>query len=344
MIKELEQRIPRRGASMFLVLALCAPLVATGCSKTDKPPVDEPKAEAPKPADAKPADAEAKPADPTAQGGAAAPDAPKGDEVPENIYPNFNFKLLTPDERKKFVTIAEAELCPCPDSTVNLHICLQKMETRCAVAEQAAVTIAGGIKEKASATDIQDRVAQMVDSYKKVHEFELKDSPFKGNPEAKVVFIEFADFECPHCRMASAEFKKLAEQHGDSFKVYYKQFPLGGHPNAEVASRAALAAHKQGKFWPMHDLIFENQTALSPDKFDKFAQQIGLNAAKFKADMESPEIKAQVARDKAEGEKAEISGTPAIFINGRKYMGDGSVEGLKKAIDAEAAAMAAEKK
>jgi protein-disulfide isomerase len=335
--KELDQRAMQHGAVMCLIVALGAGLALSGCSKKDQPSESEPKAEAPKPADA-------------AQGGAAKPDAPKDDKadavkiVPEDIYPNFNFKLLSPEERQKFVQIAEAELCPCPESTTSLHVCLQKMETRCGVAEQAAVTIAYGIKEKVSATDIQDRVAKMVDSYKKIHEFELKDTPFKGNADSNIVFVEFADFECPHCRMASMEFKKLAEKQGDTFKLYYKQFPLNSHPNAEVAARAALAAHKQGKFWPMHDLIFENQSALSPDKFEKFAQQIGLNIAKFKADMESPEIKAQVARDRAEGEKAEISGTPAIFLNGRKYIGDGSVEGLAKAIEAEKAARAVDKK
>jgi protein-disulfide isomerase len=109
-------------------------------------------------------------------------------------------------------------------------------------------------------------------------------------------------------------------------------FPLG-RPQSNPAARAALAAHKQGKFWPMHDLIYENQGSLSDEKYERFAQQIGLNVSKFKTDMASPEIAAQVARDRAEGEKAEISGTPAIFMNGRKYMGDASMEGLNEAID-----------
>lgn len=337
MINQLEQRTWKRSVMTLCMLALCLPLIAVNCSKKDQPAEDEPKAEAPAPAPAADAAADA------GQGAAAAP-AAAGDEIPETIYPNFNFKLLTPEERKRFVQIADAELCPCPDATTSLHVCLQKMETRCGLGEQIAVTIASGIKEKANATDIQDRVAQQVNSYKMVHEFDFKDTPFKGKADAKVVFVEFADFECPHCRVASQDFKKLFESRGDDAKLYFKQFPLGGHPNAEPAARAALAAHKQGKFWPMHDLIFENQTALSPDKFEKFAQQIGLNVTKFKADMESPEIKAQVARDRAEGEKAEISGTPAIFLNGRKYMGAGEIEGFSKAIDAEIAAQATDKK
>ena len=267
-----------------------------------------------------------------AVGAKADEDEAQGD-VADDVYPDFNFEPFNQEERQKIVGIAKAELCPCPESTVSLHECLLKKETQCEAAKYSAVIIASGTQEKKSQTDILDALAKYADAIKKTHEFALEGVPMKGNPEAKVVLVEFADFQCPYCRMVSGELKKVHEKYGDTIAIYYKQFPLPMHSHAKVASAASLAAHKQQRFWQMHDLLYENQQALSNAKIKGLAQKIGLDSGKFVKDLEDPTIVGQVERDRAEGEKAGLTGTPTIFVNGKRYMGELDSEALGAYID-----------
>ncbi len=115
-------------------------------------------------------------------------------------------------------------------------------------------------------------------------------------------------------------------------KFVYKQFPLPMHANAMGASRAALAAHKQGKFWEMHDKLFANQRALDADKLKEYAQQIGLNPAQFDKDTASPEVQKQIQEETSLGQQSDVSGTPTLFLNGKRVM-NRSFEGLKQMID-----------
>lgn len=113
----------------------------------------------------------------------------------------------------------------------------------------------------------------------------------------------------------------------------YKQFPLTSiHANALNASRATLAANKQGKFWQMHDKLFENQRALDMESLKKYAGEIGLDVAKWEKDMASPEVQKQIDEDTKLANTAQVSGTPTLFVNGKRVI-DRSVEGLKKLVD-----------
>ncbi|MFP4600792.1 MAG: DsbA family protein, partial [Persicimonas sp.] len=259
------------------------------------------------------------------------------DAPPTDLYPGMNFAALKPEERVKFVDIAKAEVCPCEDAAESLHQCLQDEQTSCSLAQRVAGLIGMSIQQGFSEADILDRVASEVEAASKQHEFTLEDVPQKGPEDAEVNVVEFADFECPHCRMASGMLERVKEKYGDDITVYFKQFPLQAGSTAEMGARATLAAHQQDKFWEMHDLIFENQRALSADKFTRFARRLGLNVSKFQEAMNSQEVAAMVQRDKTEGQKAGITGTPAIFINGRRYMGDLSEPAVSQAIDAELA-------
>ena len=116
-------------------------------------------------------------------------------------------------------------------------------------------------------------------------------------------------------------------------KFIYKQFPLPMHPNAMPAARAALAAGKQGKFWEMHDKLFANQRTLTPENIKQFAQDIGLDMAKFDQDMASPEVQQQIDSEVQQGRKAMVNGTPSLYLNGKRA-GARSFEGLKQMIDA----------
>lgn len=275
---------------------------------------------------------------PTEETGATAEKAAQKDEpgakaAMGDIYPGFNFSALEPSEQERFVEVAKAELCPCPNMPESLHECLQKADQRCDLSEQAASHVAIKIKEGLNQTDTLASLASFLESTRKKHEFNLQNSPLKGSADADIIIVEFADFECPHCREFSKTLDKAHKLHGDKIGVYFKHFPLSAHSNGRLAAQAAVAAHNQKKFWPMHDLVFENQRSLSPDRIMSFAQQIGLNMEKFTQDLNSAMTVAAVQADRAEGEKAQLTGTPTIYINGVKYMGDRSEEGFLKHLE-----------
>ena len=308
------------GGALSAIAALCLLLSAASCN-------DEKKGDD---ASAVAATSTTAPAPAERDLGAAKPTG----GIPADRYVGLSLEPLNQEERAKLEAIARAELCPCPDSVISLHECLQKEETQCAASKYVFRIIGAGIKQGENQTDILDAVAQYVEAIKKTHTFDLSKTPFKGSADASVVIVEFADFQCPHCRLAAKSLDEVASKYGDKIAVYYKQFPLSTHTEARHASAASLAAHKQGRFWPMHALLFENQSALGEAKYRQFADQLGLNASKLAKDMKTPEIAAQIERDRAEGDRAGITGTPSLFVNGKTYMGDPtSVEELSAYID-----------
>jgi protein-disulfide isomerase len=116
-------------------------------------------------------------------------------------------------------------------------------------------------------------------------------------------------------------------------KFVYKEFPLTSiHQNALNAARAAVAAQNQGKFWEMHDKLFAHQRALSPDNLKQYAQEIGLDVAKFEKDMASPEVQKQIDDDVKLAQEVQVRGTPTLFLNGKRVM-NRSFEGIKEMID-----------
>ncbi len=126
---------------------------------------------------------------------------------------------------------------------------------------------------------------------------------------------------------------QILKDYPKDVKFVYKQFPLTSiHQNALGASKAALAAKKQGKFWEMHDKLFANQRAIGPDNLKQYAQEIGLNMEQFQKDMTSPEVQKEVDADTKLGNDVQVSGTPTLFLNGKRVM-NRSAEALKQMID-----------
>jgi protein-disulfide isomerase len=126
---------------------------------------------------------------------------------------------------------------------------------------------------------------------------------------------------------------QILKDYPKEVKFVYKEFPLTSiHQNALNASKAALAAKKQGKFWEMHDKLFANQRALAPDNLKQYAQEIGLNVDQFEKDMASPEVQKQIDEETKLANEAQVSGTPTLFLNGKRVM-NRSVDGLKQMID-----------
>jgi protein-disulfide isomerase len=160
-------------------------------------------------------------------------------------------------------------------------------------------------------------------------------SPSKGPKNAPVQIVEFSDFECPFCGRVVPTLKQIMDAYPGKVRITFKQFPLPFHKNAPGAAEAALAAHAQGKFWEMHDKLFQDPKALTRETFEKYAQELGLNLAKFKADLDSKKFEAAVKADFEYGQKVGRFGTPTFFINGRKVSGAMPFDNFKQIIDEE---------
>jgi protein-disulfide isomerase len=166
---------------------------------------------------------------------------------------------------------------------------------------------------------------------------DVSDAPMQGNANAKVSLVEFADYECPHCKRFQPVLRQILDEfHGD-VKLYFKHYPLPQHTNARLAAEAATAAQKQGKFWPYEEKIWANQDSLTPAELEKYAKETGLDVAKFRKDLDSPAIKARVQKDRDDGTAVGISSTPTLFIDGREYSDARDTESLREWIKEELA-------
>ena len=157
----------------------------------------------------------------------------------------------------------------------------------------------------------------------------------KGNKEAKVVIVEYSDFQCPACRAYYLMMREIEVAFGDQIAFVYRHFPLNQiHNNAELAARAAQAAAKQDKFWEMYSLLFEKQDEWSKvaniePLFESYAKLLNLDTEKFKADFESKEIRSLVRVERQSAMNLDLKGTPTFFINGKKIENPSSVEAFK---------------
>lgn len=146
----------------------------------------------------------------------------------------------------------------------------------------------------------------------------------KGNASASVTLVEYSDFQCPACGAYFSILKEVEKTFGDRLKLIYRHFPLKNvHPNAEPAARAAEASGRQGKFWEMHDLLFENQTAWSglrdpEETFAGYADRLGLDRTQFLADFKGTETAVAVQSDYDGGFASRVNATPTFFLDSRQ--------------------------
>ncbi len=169
-------------------------------------------------------------------------------------------------------------------------------------------------------------------------------SPVMGAANARITLVEFSDFQCPYCSKAVAQINATLKAYPNDLKLIFKQYPLDSHPQASISAAASLAAHAQGKFWPMHDVMFANRQKLSRQSILGWAKDIGLDMKRFTADLDSEAIRKAVLRDQADGDKAGVEGTPTVFLNGQKYNGDLAPDAIKSVIDGELKRLSAARK
>ena len=167
--------------------------------------------------------------------------------------------------------------------------------------------------------------------------FDVKvgDAPVKGPASAPITVVAWSDFQCPFCSRAVPTVRQIEDAYKGKVRIAFKQFPLPFHDKAHLAAEAALAANEQGKFWQMHDKLFANQQALDRPSLEKYAQELGLDMAKFKAALDSGKFKDKVDAEDKEGAAFGVTGTPTFFINGTRLVGAQPFESFKAAIDKE---------
>jgi protein-disulfide isomerase len=170
----------------------------------------------------------------------------------------------------------------------------------------------------------------------KVYTVNTEGAPFEGPKSAAITIVEFSDFQCSFCARVDPTVKQLQDVYKDNVQIVWKHYPLINiHKNAMEAAVAAEAAHSQGKFWQFHDKLFASQSKLSPDQMREYAKELGLDAAKFEADLTSPEVRKHVTDDMSEAHRLGVTGTPAFFVNGYFLSGAQPLAGFARVINSE---------
>lgn len=160
--------------------------------------------------------------------------------------------------------------------------------------------------------------------------------PARGPEDAPVTIVEFGDFECPFCYRVIEALERVQSDYGDRVRLVYRQFPLRAiHPHAQKASEASLCAHEQGRFWEMHDAIYEVRGSAGVDALKQMAAGLGLDAERFSVCLDSGRFAPEVEEDLQAGSRAGVTGTPALFINGRFLSGAQPYEVIARIVDDE---------
>ena len=169
-------------------------------------------------------------------------------------------------------------------------------------------------------------------------ELDIEGYPTLGLGDAPITLVEFSDFECPFCRRALPALERIGEVYGDKIRIVFRQFPLNNiHPRAQKAAEASLCAHEQGEFWTMHDLLFAEPVELEVASLKAKAAGLGMDTAAFNSCLDSGKNADEVRQDIKAGVVVGVTGTPAIFINGRIVTGAQPFETYAKIIDEELA-------
>src|SRR5258708_1041348 len=155
----------------------------------------------------------------------------------------------------------------------------------------------------------------------------------QGPVNAQIALVEYGDYECPYCGEAYPVVKALQESLGDRLCFAFRNFPLvNSHPHAEHAAEAAEAASAQGRFWEMHDSLYENQTALEDEDLAQYAEDLGLDARRLMNEVLAGAYTARLREDFSGGARGGVNGTPTFFINGARYDGAPDFESMLAAL------------
>jgi protein-disulfide isomerase len=252
------------------------------------------------------------------EGSATVKPAPKAPKEPIRSLPQVDTSALDDFGEGIWIDMVNELLSPCGDP-VSVAQCIADSR-KCKQCVPAARYVARLVDDGYARDEIRDIYRIRYGDDTKVEKLTSAGSPLRGSPMAPVTIYEFSDFQCPHCKLAAPELKKIVEESNGKVKLIFKQYPLPMHPKAREASKATIAAHKQGKFWEMHDLLFENQDRLQTANLDDYAKKIGLDMKRFRADMKSKDADKKIEADLAEGNAVGVEATPSIYVNNRRFV------------------------
>jgi protein-disulfide isomerase len=254
--------------------------------------------------------------------------------------PAVDFTGLTAAQKTLALKVLRTNSCPC-GCAMKLAECRIK-DPNCSFSRGLAAIVVDSVKKGAN----EAAVRAAVDASPLMHRaapqllerpvaIPIDGAPFAGPRNARVTLVEFSDFQCPYCAQAVVKLNAVLKAYPNQVKLVFKQFPLDKHSQAALAAAAALAAHRQGKFWQLHDAMFGDRTHLSRQRILTMAGAIGLDTKRFEQDWDSPAVKQTVAREEMEGEMAGVDSTPTVFIDGQKYNGALDLDAIRPIIEAE---------
>lgn len=211
-----------------------------------------------------------------------------------------------------------------------------KEHGNCRHARRTALLAAMFAQDGVAGVEIINMLSKYYQSFREPrHTFKIDPRMCKGGADAQVTLVEFSDFECPFCANARLLFDFFIARHGGMVRFCYANFPLASHPNAVSAAQTALFAREGGKFWPMHDLLFDNQADLSKPVLKKLAESLALSGAELEKVWAENRYVDEINASKEAGRAANVTGTPAIFVNGREFKLGLSEEMLAHTVDDE---------
>lgn len=237
--------------------------------------------------------------------------------VDETPIPGVDVSKLDQAKAKRFYTLAATLASPC-GAAHSLRTSLTEDKT-CKRAPFAARYVVEMLSDEASDSEVKELYELRYKKAGAPKTFQLDGVPHKGPADAPVKVVEFFDYGCPTCKVWVPILEEALAGFPDQAVLFYKQFPLPSHVNSKPAAQAALAAHQQGKFEAMHKLLFVKAPAHREPELMQYAQSLGLDMARFKADYASALYRVQA--DITDGDKAGVGGTPTVYINGRMYEG-----------------------
>lgn len=232
--------------------------------------------------------------------------------------PGVDTSALTRTEHEIYSELVSEQLAPCTNVPSSLAQCV-KSQAPCAACKPAAKLLAkvvqrGKSKEQAAAI-YQARFAES----RKVS-IDLAGSPVKGNADAPITLVEWADFECAYCGRAAPVIEEQYERLGGKLRVVFKHFPIAAHKQAETLAKLAIAIQNQGKFWDAYPLLFAGSAGnLSDTAIASLAERLKLDAQKLQEDMKSPATQERLKLERAQADQLGLKGTPFIFVNNRFF-------------------------
>jgi predicted DsbA family dithiol-disulfide isomerase len=299
---------PARRAALA-IFATCASLAPAGCSS--KGEGDKPTATSGKPAE------------------------PPRPPVSVTDLPGVDVKSLDDDKRRTLGELIDKYPSPC--GKAHSLLTSLRSDPACKRSVFAARYLVRLLDAGLSKNEAEDAYEKRFVSPEMAN-CDLSNAPVRGNPSAPVTLCEFYDFQCPHCRMLEPILERLIDESQGQVKLYSKSFPLTSiHPDSRDGAAAAVAAGRQGvaKFWAMHDRLFAHQDHMTAADLEGYAADLKLDVKKWKADL--PGAYADVDRDRAEAGRLGLTGTPSLYIDGRKYAGPMLYEEVKDWVDEELA-------